>query len=152
MLTADVPSAPTRRWQDQLRRLIRFGLVGVANTALYYGCYRLLLLVMPYLVAHLLAWAVSVVFSFFVNCWFTYRVRPTWKRFFAFPLGVLTNLAFTTIGTVILVEGFNFSEAWAPLVCGILAIPFTYAVTTFALTNSKLHSTPTGERDGQESE
>lgn len=126
----------------ELRRLIRFGLVGVANTAVYYGTYRLLLMGLPYLIAHLIAWVVSVVFSFYINCWFTYQVKPTLRRFLAFPLGVLTNLVFTTVGSVVLIELFDFPEAYAPLLCGILAIPFTYAVTTFVLTNRRLHGEP----------
>lgn len=117
-----------------LRRLVRFGLVGVANTLVYYVCYRLLLLFLPYLVAHLIAWALSVVFSFFMNCWFTYRVRPTWRRFLGFPLSTLVNLAFTTLGSVLLVEGVHVDQRYATLLMGILAIPFTFAVTTMVLT------------------
>lgn len=117
-----------------LARLIRFGLVGIANTLVYYVCYRLGLLVLPYLAAHLIAWAISVVFSFFMNCWFTYRVRPTWRRLLAFPASTLVNLAFTTIGSVVLVEQLHVDERYATLAMGILAIPFTFAVTTLVLT------------------
>ncbi|MEL4359417.1 MULTISPECIES: GtrA family protein [unclassified Luteococcus] len=119
---------------ETLRRLVRFGLVGVANTAVYYLCYRLFLLLLPYLAAHLIAWALSVVFSFFLNCWFTYRVRPTWRRFLGFPLSTLVNLTFTTLGSVLLVEAVSFDERYATLLMGILAIPFTFAVTTVVLT------------------
>lgn len=115
-------------------RLVRFCLVGVANTAVYYASYRLLLLLMPWFGAHLLAWAISVVFSFFMNCWFTYRVRPTWRRFVAFPASTLVNLLFTSVGSAILVEVVSFDERYATLLMGILAIPFTFAVTTWVLT------------------
>lgn len=125
-----------RRWHQ----LVRFGMVGVANTIVYYGTYRILLVISPYLMSHLLAWSLSVVFSFFVNCRFTYRVKPTWRRFLAFPLGVATNFVFTTAGTILLVEMFNFSTSLAPLLCGIAAIPATFAVTTFALTNRRIQS------------
>ncbi|MGO4957204.1 GtrA family protein [Luteococcus sp. Sow4_B9] len=121
-------------WSPTLWRLVRFCVVGVANTAVYYLCYRALLLVMAWFPAHLLAWAVSVVFSFFMNCWFTYRVRPTWKRFLAFPASTLVNLLFTSVGSAILVEAIHFDERYATLLMGILAIPFTFAVTTFVLT------------------
>lgn len=116
-----------------LGQVLRFGIVGVANTAVYYACYRLFLLVLPYLPAHLIAWALSVVFSFFINCWFTFRVRPTLKRFLAFPATTLVNLLFTTVGSVILVSGLQFDERYATLIMGIIAIPFTFALTRFIL-------------------
>ncbi|WP_420175919.1 GtrA family protein [Luteococcus sp. OSA5] len=127
-------STAWRRWEPTFWRLFRFCLVGVANTLVYYLGYRLLLLAMPWFPAHLVAWAVSVVFSFFMNCWFTYRVRPTWKRFVAFPASTLVNLLFTSLGSAVLVELIHFDERYATLVMGILAIPFTFAVTTLVLT------------------
>lgn len=113
--------------------LFRFGLVGVANTAVYYACYRLGLLTLPYVVAHLIAWAISFVFSFYMNCWFTYRVKPTWRRFVMFPASAIANVSFTTFGTVLMVEWLSISEKWAPLIAGILAIPVTFTVTRWAL-------------------
>lgn len=123
-----------------LGQLMRFGLVGVANTAVYYAFYRLFLLVMPYLPAHLIAWALSVVFSFFINCWFTFKVRPTLKKFLAFPSSTLVNLLFTTVGSVILVSGIGFDERYATVLMGIIAIPFTFALTRFILRDRVEHA------------
>lgn len=114
-------------------QLIRFGITGVANTVVYYLGYRLLLIFLPYMVAHLIAWAISVIFSFFMNSYFTYKVKPTLKKFLAFPATTLVNLAFTTAGSAILVELVNFDERYVTLLMGILAIPFTFIVTTFIL-------------------
>lgn len=114
--------------------VVRFGIVGVANTAVYYGVYRLFLMLISYLPAHLIAWAVSVVFSYLMSCYFTYKVRPSWKTFFAFPSTTLVNLAFTTFGTVLLVEAFGVSKLIAPIICGILAIPFTFTLAKFIFT------------------
>lgn len=113
--------------------LLRFALVGLANTVVYYVFYRLGLLALPYLAAHLIAWAISFVFSFYLNCWFTYRVRPTWKRFAMFPASAATNVGFSTFGTVLLVEWVGISEKVAPLIAGILAIPVTFLVSRWAL-------------------
>ncbi len=110
-------------------QLVRFGLVGVANTAVYYGCYLLLLLALPYFAAHLLAWVTSVVASFFLNCRFTYRVRPTWGRFFLFPLSTLVNVSMTSVGVVALIEWIGVDERLAPFIAGVLAIPATFVVT-----------------------
>ncbi len=122
----------------RLRRIsgqaVRFAMVGVANTALYYVCYRLFLPVAPYLVAHVLAWCFAVVFSFFANCRFTYRVRPTWRRFALFPLTTLAAFLISTSGAVLLVEGAGVSEQYATLIAGIVAVPVTFLLTTYVLT------------------
>lgn len=113
--------------------VVRFGLVGVANTAVYYLTYRLLLLVMPYLAAHVLAWGVSVVGSFLLNCWFTFRVRPTLRRFLLFPASTLVNFVLTTVGSAAVVSGLGWDERYATVLMGIAAIPATFVVTRFVL-------------------
>ena len=90
--------------RERLWEFLRFGLVGVANTAVYYVVYLLLLLVLPYLAAHVLAWTVAVYFSFFLNAAFTYRVRPTWRKALLFPLSNIPNIVMTTVGVTVLVE------------------------------------------------
>ncbi|WP_284550109.1 GtrA family protein [Aestuariimicrobium sp. T2.26MG-19.2B] len=108
--------------------------MGVANTAVYYGFYRgLLTTPMPYLGAHLIAWAISFMFSFFANCRFTYRVPPTWRRFLGFPATTAVNVAFTTLGSLVAVTMFGADKRYVTLVMGILAIPLTYLVTTAVL-------------------
>lgn len=122
--------------------LLRFVVVGVANTAVYYLFYRLLLLGMPYVPAHLLAWSGAVVFSFFANSLFTFGVRPTWRRFLAYPLTTLVNLTFTTIGLVLLVEWVGVDERYATLIMGIAAVPVTFLLTRFVLTAGREPAPP----------
>lgn len=117
--------------------LLRFVLVGVANTAVYYVAYRLLLLGMPYLPAHLLAFGVGVVFSFFANSFFTFRVRPTWRRFLAFPLTTVFNLVVVTVGSVLLVERLAVDERYATLAMTVVAIPVTFLLTRYVLTTKR---------------
>jgi len=107
--------------------------VGVANTVVYYALYRGLLLVSPYLVAHTFAFLASVVFSFFANCWFTYRVRPTWRKFLVFPSSTVVNYLFTTGGAVWAIQSWGWDVRHAPLLMGILAIPLTFVVTRCVL-------------------
>ncbi len=113
--------------------LLRFVLVGVANTAVYYALYLSILPFLPYVVAHLIAWTLSFLFSFFVNCYYTFRVRPTWGRLLRFPLSSIVNVGLTTFGTIFLVEVWRFDERLAPLVMGILAVPATFLVARLAL-------------------
>lgn len=114
--------------------LLRFALVGVVNTALYYVCYRLFLLGMPYVPAHLLGWFVGMVFSFFANSLFTFGVRPTWRRFLAYPSTTFVNLGVTTLGSVALVEVAGIDERYATLVMAIAVVPVTFLMTRLVLT------------------
>ena len=128
--------------RSTIERVLRFCLVGAANTGVYYVVYRLLLLVMPYLPAHVCAFAVGMVFSFFANCAFTYRVRPTWRRFLEFPATVAVNFVITTFGSVLLVHALHVDPRWATLLMTVVAIPFTYLATTFVLARPRAGSVP----------
>lgn len=113
--------------------LASFSLIGLVNTAVYYGVYLMLVAFLPYVVAHLIAWAVSISTSFVLNCRFTYRVAPTWRRYALFPVSNLPNIAFTTFGVVLLVEWLQVGQRIAPLVAGICAIPFSYLLGRYLM-------------------
>lgn len=124
-------SHSTLFWQ-----IFRFCLVGVANTGFYYATYRLFLLAMPYMAAHVVAWCCAIVFSFFLNCYFTFKVKPTWKRFIVFPSTTLVNFTVTTIGAYILIEYFEVSDKYGPLLASLVAIPVTFTLTRLVLGKS----------------
>ncbi|WP_326827535.1 GtrA family protein [Streptomyces sp. NBC_01751] len=110
-------------------QMARFALVGVVNTGTYYGCYLALLTVLPYLAAHVIAFALSMTGSFLLNSYFTYRTRPTWRKFLLFPLTNAANFVITTGGVWLLVDRVGFSSRYAPLVAALAAIPITFVVS-----------------------
>ncbi len=120
-------------WWLRLWPLVKFCLVGVVNTGVYYGVYLLLFRLMPYVAAHLIGWTVSVVVSYLLNSWFTYRVRPTWLKLLLYPLSSLPNVLFTTFGVVLLVEVFRVGKGIAPLIAGLAAVPFSYLLAKLLL-------------------
>lgn len=113
--------------------LIKFSLVGVVNTGVYYGVYLLLYRFMPYVAAHLIGWVVSVVVSYLLNSYFTYKVRPSWVKLLVYPLSSLPNILFTTFGVVFLVEVLGVSKELSPLIAGLVAVPFSYALAKLLL-------------------
>ena len=116
-----------------LRSAVKFGVVGVVNTGIYYGAYLLLRLGMPYFAAHLLALAVAMVGSFFLNCYWTFRTRPTWRKFALFPLTNAANYLMITVGVVALVEWLHVDQRLAPLVAAVAAIPITFLLSRWVL-------------------
>lgn len=111
------------------RQLVRFALVGIVNTGTYYGCYLSLLTWLPYIAAHVAACVLSMTGSFFLTSYFTYRTRPTWRKFLLFPLTNAANFTITTGGVWLLVDAVGFSDRWAPLVAASAAIPVTFVVS-----------------------
>ena len=109
-------------------QVVRFVLVGVVNTGTYYGCYVLLRRGMPYVAAHVIAFALSTLGSFLLSCYVTYRTRPTWRKLALFPLSVAANFVVTTVGVVLLVELARMDERVAPLVAAAAAVPITFLV------------------------
>ncbi|MEW2631749.1 GtrA family protein [Streptomyces sp. NPDC048389] len=110
-------------------QIVRFALVGGVNTGTYYGLYLALLTVLPYVAAHVCAFLLSMVGSFFLTSYFTYRTRPTWRKFVLFPLTNAANFAVTTAGVYLLVGVGGFDSTYAPLVAAAAAIPVTFVVS-----------------------
>ncbi|MET7473887.1 GtrA family protein [Streptomyces sp. NPDC005648] len=115
------------------RQLLTFAVIGVVNTGTYYGLYLLFLLWVPYLVAHVLATALSMVGSFFLNARFTYRTPPTWRKFLLFPLSNATNFVVTTIGLYVIVDILHAGSRFAPLLASLWAIPATFVVSRWVM-------------------
>ncbi|MFI1281526.1 GtrA family protein [Streptomyces sp. NPDC020858] len=115
--------------KDQIGQIFRFALVGGVNTATFFGLYLLLHPWMPYFAAYSLAFALAMVGSFFMNTYFTYRTRPTWKKFLLFPLTNVTNYVIQSAGLYALVAWAGMDTRIAPLVAAVMAIPFTFLLS-----------------------
>lgn len=120
---------PGPKGRARLAQILRFCLVGGVNTLTFYGCYRLMLPALPYFAAYTLAFLLSMTGSFLMNTYFTYRTRPTWRKFALFPLTNATNYAVQSAGLFALVDWLRMSEKVAPLLAAAIAIPFTYVLT-----------------------
>lgn len=114
-------------------RIVRFAMVGVLNTVTYYLLYLAMRALIPYLVAHVIAFGLSMVGSFFLNCYFTFRQRPTLRRFLLFPLSNVTNFVVTSTGLFVLVQFFGVNERIAPLLAASVAVPVTFLVAKLIL-------------------
>lgn len=111
--------------------IFRFAIVGVMNTANYYGLYLIFLhlLYIPYLISHVLAFLISMVGSFFMNSYFTYKTKPTLKKFLQFPMTYIVNISVTTLSIFILVEWLSLNKTISPLIASFIAIPFTFLIS-----------------------
>ncbi|NRD76696.1 GtrA family protein [Bacillus sp. BRMEA1] len=122
-----------------IKQVIKFGIVGVINTLDYYLLYLLFQSVLSiyYLIAHILAFLISMVGSFYLNSYFTYKTKPTLKKFLQFPLTYVVNITVSTSAIYILVDLMKMNEKVSPLLASFIAIPFTFALSRYILTKQE---------------
>lgn len=79
--------------------ILKFIIVGGINTLNYYVVYLLLLklLHIEYMISHITGFIVAFVISYYLNCYFVYRVKPTWRKFISFPITQLVNVSLQTV-------------------------------------------------------
>ncbi|WP_077302509.1 GtrA family protein [Virgibacillus pantothenticus] len=113
------------------REFLRFIIIGVVNTINYYAVYLLLHLVFDvyYLAAHITGFMVSLVGSFFLNTYFTFKVKPTWGKFLKFPITQLFNFSVTSLFVFVFTELFHVDSKITPLLAVFITVPMTFVVT-----------------------
>ncbi|RIL46108.1 GtrA family protein, partial [Staphylococcus equorum] len=107
--------------------IIKFIIVGGINTLNYYIVYLILLKLIDlnYLVSHVSGFMVSFIISYYLNCHFVYKVKPTWRKFIQFPLTQVVNMGMQTLLLYIFVQWFHISSVIAPFAGLIITIPIT---------------------------
>lgn len=110
---------------------LRFILVGIVNTFHYYLWYLLFSEVwgLQFIIGHWTAFCISMVGSFYLNTYFTYRTKPSWKKFFQFPFTYVVNIAISTGALYALREWVHLDNRVAPLLATGIAIPFTFVIS-----------------------
>ena len=115
--------------------IIKFIIVGGINTVDYYIVYlfSLKILGLNYLISHLTGFIVSFIISYYLNCYFVYKVTPTWKKFIQFPITQVINMGMQTLLLYIFVQWFQVSSVIAPFVGLIITIPITFILSKYIL-------------------
>ncbi|ANU27271.1 GtrA family protein [Planococcus versutus] len=110
----------------------RFVFVGVINTLSYYSIYLVLhnLFDLPYLLAHIVGFLISLNISFFLNCYVTYRIKPTLKKYLYFPLTQVVNMSISTVLIFVFVEFLNLNSNFAPFAAVLFTVPITFIVSS----------------------
>lgn len=69
---------------DKFWQFVRFAVNGCLSSAIHYGVYCLLLLWTYENIAYVTGYIVSFISNFFLTSYFTFRTKPTLKRFIGF--------------------------------------------------------------------
>lgn len=115
--------------------IIKFVIVGGINTFNYYVVYLLLLKVLNvhYLVSHITGFIVALIISYYLNCYFVYKVQPTLRKFLQFPITQLVNVGMQTLLLFIFVRFFHINSVIAPFAGLIITIPVTFILSKYIL-------------------
>lgn len=135
LTSATAVSAPSR--SRTVRQFGSFVLIGCVNTAVYLGVYASLNRWIPYLTAHVIGYAVSIVCSFLLNSYVTCRTRPTWHAFVRYPLSSLVNLVASGALLYGAVSGLGMDKNLAALAAGVLVTPVSFLLARWAITSGQ---------------
>ncbi|MFF9684907.1 glycosyltransferase [Streptomyces sp. NPDC014623] len=129
--------APGSARTPTTRQFGSFLLVGCVNTAVYLGVYASLNPWIPYLTAHVIGYAVSIVCSFLLNSCVTCRTKPTWHAFLRYPLSSAVNL----VASGILLHGavgvLGMDKNLAALAAGVLVTPLSFLLARWAILSGR---------------
>lgn len=118
--------------------ILKFIIVVGINTLNYYVVYLLLLklLHIEYMISHITGFIVAFVISYYLNCYFVYRVKPTWRKFISFPITQLVNVSLQTVLLYVFVSWLNLPAEIAPFAGLIITIPITFILSKWILKDS----------------
>lgn len=118
--------------------ILKFIIVGGINTLNYYVVYLLLLklLHIEYMISHVTGFIVAFVISYYLNCYFVYRVKPTWRKFISFPITQIVNVSLQTVLLYVFVSWLNLPAEIAPFAGLIITIPITFVLSKWILKDS----------------
>ncbi|MFH9265335.1 glycosyltransferase [Streptomyces sp. NPDC017546] len=134
---APVPATGAPGRSRTARQFGSFVLIGCVNTAVYLGIYASLNRWIPYLTAHVVGYAVSIVCSFLLNSYVTCRTRPTWHGFVRYPLSSLVNLVASGALLYGAVSGLGMDKNLAALAAGVLVTPVSFLLARWAITSGR---------------
>jgi putative flippase GtrA len=110
------------------RQLVRFGIVGVANTLIGFASYQLLLEVdVPYVVAASVAWALGAVNGYVFNRRWTFQARDTARARLLYVLVAAAGAGSTSLLVFLFVRGAGLTKFEAFLAAAPLVTVSTFA-------------------------
>lgn len=123
------------RNQSNLVEFVKYAVVGCINTADYYLSYLIFMdiLKLSYRISFVMAYVVSIVGSYFLNTYFTYKQKPSLKKFLIFPLTYVPNFIIQYFGIILLVDKMKMSSKVAPVITALVATPITFFVMKYVI-------------------
>ena len=119
--------------KDSFIQFIKFGLVGITNTAVGFGVYYALYFCgAHYIIANVVSWLVSVFNAFYWNSKYVFQSGSGWwKTLFRTYISYGASLLISTLLLYALVEYFQVSPVIAPVLCLLVTVPLNFLLNKF---------------------
>ena len=130
MQTKDIIS---RLGGKYLGQVIRFGIVGVAATAIQAVLYQVLVGWLRAELANAIAYVVSFIFNYVASTRFTFRVKSSARRGAGFLLSHLINFTLQTLILHLSIR-LGLTERWAMVPMFVITVPVNFLLVRFFLT------------------
>jgi putative flippase GtrA len=129
-------------------QFVRFVVVNVLNTVLYWGLYLLFLQVVPYLVANAAALLIAVLVAYVANARYAFRVGTSRWSLVMYLVTNGTTVALRMGVVWFLVDVLSLGEALAPPVAVAVTTPVAFVLTKWALRDRPADPSAIGVRTG----
>ena len=136
----------TEKTHESLMQFVKFGIVGVSNTVISYLLYTISLLAMrsielfpkiDYIIAQIIAFVLSVLWSFYWNNKMVFtmeegQTRNLWKALIKTYISYsFTGLFLNSILIILWVQIFHISEFIAPIINLLISVPVNFIINKF---------------------
>ena len=112
----------------------RFLVSGSLNTGVSWLLYLCLLaLAVPYTVAYSIAFAFGIVFTYYLNTRWVFKVAMSWQTFLQYPLVYVVQYGLGLGLMYVLVSVLGIPKKPAPLLVTVLSIPVTFVLSRLIL-------------------
>lgn len=123
---------------------LRFLLTGSANTAASWVVYLFFNLFLPYTAAYTVSYAFGMVFTYYMNTRWVFKVPMKWSTFMQFPVIFAMRYCLDVGVLFTLVNYFGCPETFAPLMTIALTMPVGFLLSRLVL---KHKAAPTDARE-----
>lgn len=118
--------------KEQILEIIKFGIVGTTAMLIHYGIYYILLPFMDKNIAYTIGYFLSFLCNYLMSSYITFRVKPSWKRFFRFLCSHGINY-FIYLGLFNFFYWVGIPAEYAPLPVYLVAVPISFLLVRYAL-------------------
>jgi putative flippase GtrA len=119
--------------RGQLATFLRFVLVNVLNTGIYWGLYLLFLLAMPYFWANAVALLIAVLLAYVGNARYAFGVAPSRTNLVKYLIANGTTVLARMVVVWVLVGPLPLPEEWAPPAAVAVTMPVAFLLTKWAM-------------------